>query len=209
MAKGTERDWTENELVMEHIQRAAKGVGEMAAQNFTDYATYAVGGTSFGIVKDLESPLEVIWSVWWDACSDISKTGELFALAPQRTVEVRGVTYRLDFVVVALEAESLEKQGLSWPLIGIELDGHAFHEKTLEQVTYRNQRDRQLQQNGWRVFHYSFSEMVKSPFDCVAEVMMFSSSVWHALQAEAGRRSSPKLSAEIAELLKAQTPPSE
>jgi hypothetical protein len=55
--------------------------------------------------------------------------------------------------------------------IGVELDGHTFHEKTLEQVTYRNQRDRALQQIGWRVYHFSFAEFTKNPRESILEVV--------------------------------------
>jgi len=49
-------------------------------------------------------------------------------------------------------------------------DGHAFHERTTEQVTDRNRRDRDLHAAGWRLLPFSGSEVVNDPARCVVEV---------------------------------------
>jgi hypothetical protein len=45
----------------------------------------------------------------------------------------------------------------------IEIDGHAFHERTPEQVVARNRRDEYLQRAGWSVLHCSSHELLKTP----------------------------------------------
>jgi very-short-patch-repair endonuclease len=54
--------------------------------------------------------------------------------------------------------------------IAIELDGHDFHERTREQVIHRNKRDRDLQADGWLVWHVSGSEFNSSPESVVREI---------------------------------------
>lgn len=124
------------------------------------------------------SPLEAVFALWWEAhlFAYRSMTPMHFALelVPQHVVPVDGMNYRLDFRVSAAYPANLEKcalrLGVSAPLIGVELDGHEFHERTKEQATYRNQRDRALQRFGWHVFHVSGSELHAKPAETVHEI---------------------------------------
>lgn len=107
---------------------------------------------------NLESPIEAIFWIWWTTLEGLVPGRDFgFGLAPQYEVECEGNRYRLDFAVPEY-------------LIAVELDGHDFHEKTKEQVTYRNQRDRHLQAAGWTVFHFSGSELYRNEVDCVSAV---------------------------------------
>lgn len=117
-----------------------------------------------------QSPLEVIFGTWWSA---IQLSGDVpvgkWDLEAQVHVPCDARTYRLDFAVVPTwsHARLCESYGLTPPLVGVELDGHEFHEKTKAQVTYRNRRDRDLQAKGWKILHFSGSELVASACDCV------------------------------------------
>lgn len=122
----------------------------------------------------LESPLEAIFLTWFHAvraahyylCSDLD-------LRQQQSVEVRGQQYRLDFTVTPGDVDrwaEAEDLGVVWPKIGVELDGHDYHERTKEQVTRRNKRDRELTKAGWTIFHYSGSELHNKPQACADEV---------------------------------------
>ena len=98
--------------------------------------------------------------------------GSQVNLDSQQEVEVSGVRYRLDFVLtpeVSLYSR-IEAHGLRWPKIAVEVDGHGFHEKTPAQVASRNERDRLLQQDGWLVLHYSWSEMTTRSEECIGEI---------------------------------------
>ncbi len=124
----------------------------------------------------VESPIEAIFVIWWEALTRASWRGGYSSLylQPQVPVSVSGADFRLDFEARTAEDAVLANGrhvGLPPPAIAIELDGHAFHEKTKEQVTQRNQRDRLLQQAGWKVLHVSGSELVRQPAVAVGGVL--------------------------------------
>jgi hypothetical protein len=197
-------NWFHNELVRRHMALATQDVMDAAAFNFQ-------GGLRFHYDREpeeqhLESPLEVIWDIWWSAsCTGNRTVGDWFDLIPQFEVTCPNQQYRLDYSIELADFstfETLRAVGLRWPLIGVELDGHAFHEKTLEQVTYRNQRDRALQQAGWKIFHYSFSEMNDKAIDCISEVFCFCRDMRQALLSEAyKRRQTDKQQGEISHVI--------
>lgn len=118
-----------------------------------------------------DSPLEAVFDMWWQAMSRMNHIDHGITLVPQKAVEVNGRRYRLDFSVeptfdyMRVRAE----YGVVWPLIGVELDGHDYHERTREQVIQRNERDRDLQSAGWLILHYSGSELVKDPYACLTD----------------------------------------
>lgn len=111
-------------------------------------------------IRGCESPLEAAFVAWWITLS------KYFDLQLHRQIPVIAATrsYRLDFVFrpVASEVASM---------VAVEMDGHDFHERTKEQVTYRNQRDRDLQSEGWTVFHVSGSEFNANPEAAVMDVL--------------------------------------
>lgn len=120
----------------------------------------------------VESPIEAAFRAWWIA---LLYTGEIhereFSLRRQRVVETCGQSYRLDFAIEAdgaLEARAKDA-GVALPRIAIELDGHDFHERTKQQVTERNERDRNLVSAGWTVLHFSGSELQADPPACVLD----------------------------------------
>jgi hypothetical protein len=83
-----------------------------------------------------------------------------------------GNRYRLDFAIETPNHMFVELARLcrvAFPKIAVEIDGHDFHERTKEQVAYRNQRDRDLQAGGWTVLHFSGTEVNRDPVRCVME----------------------------------------
>lgn len=137
-----------------------------------------------------DSPLEAAFFAWWSAMIGEGWINRHIHLIEQQDVTIAGNHFRLDFVVGPLAPfqARLENHGLAWRPIAVELDGHTFHEKTRDQVTYRNQRDRLLQQADWRVFHISFDEMRTSPENAVGEVIGYSIQQFTALQSELYKR---------------------
>ena len=126
------------------------------------------------------SPIEVVFLVWWRmeaARRAISHDPLGLELFLQRETEAgKGKSYRLDFVVGPEDPDEYfecSERGIRFPDIAVEIDGHEWHERTKEQVDSRNQRDRALQYVGWKVFHFSGSEVVRRPLECVIEVMDF------------------------------------
>jgi len=155
-------DWSDNDLFRKHLDAAVEYVGA----SFRDKASRSAK------FYQTQSPIEALFVLWWDALgrSDtISRS--MIELHKQHTVVANGSTYRLDF---ALMPESplcyrARPLGVAIPMVAVELDGHDFHEKTREQVTYRNQRDRDLIAAGWKVIHFSGSEMNRQPDQCVED----------------------------------------
>jgi very-short-patch-repair endonuclease len=103
-----------------------------------------------------ESPLEEAFVRCWS----IAQIGADYHLTLDAQMPIGN--YRADLII--------HSHFRDFPKIVIELDGHEFHEKTKEQVTYRNARDRYLQMAGWKVFHVSGSEFYRDPFGAVADV---------------------------------------
>lgn len=134
-------------------------------------------------VGQIGSPLEAIFAVWFEAhlfaYRSMTPMHCEIVLVPQHVAHCcDGMIYRLDFMIGAVFPANLERVASRlevplFPMIGVELDGHDFHEKTKEQVTYRNQRDRTLQQTGWFVFHVSGSELNAKPAVIVQEILNY------------------------------------
>lgn len=125
-----------------------------------------------------DSPIEAQFGTWFDAARAhhlaLGQTRFALQLRPQFWVNTGSGTYRLDFAIEpldewlrgALQAEGLEMR------VGVELDGHDYHEKTRTDVTKRNQRDRDLAALKWQILHFSGSELHRNPMIAVVEVMV-------------------------------------
>jgi very-short-patch-repair endonuclease len=111
----------------------------------------------------IESPLEGVFLVWWEATF---AGRQKFHVKTQFEISIPGVrVFRADFAVFPIAMDRWHET----PLL-VEVDGHAFHEKTKEQVTYRNERDRLLQLAGYSVLHFSYSELTQHPAKCIGDV---------------------------------------
>jgi hypothetical protein len=71
--------------------------------------------------------------------------------------------YRTDFAILC--------RGEGRPGLAIELDGHAFHERTKQQAQRDKSRDRQIQADGWHMLRFTGSEIWKNPTACVTEAL--------------------------------------
>ncbi|MBS6461651.1 MAG: DUF559 domain-containing protein [Clostridium sp.] len=87
-----------------------------------------------------------------------------YGLCFQREIE----KYRVDFFFIIPH-----EQGII-----IECDGHDFHEKTKEQAKYDKQRDRFLMSKGYKVLHFTGSE-IYNDFDKIrSEIYDFLKNEW-------------------------------
>ncbi len=127
--------------------------------------------------RKTDSPIEATFAAWFSLARTrlLADGFSRFAvtLRPQAVVMVENHHYRLDFVVEPMDewlSDALRAAEI--PLrLGVELDGHDFHERTPAQVTARNRRDRHLQQAHWRLLHFSGSELHRNPMIAVVEVL--------------------------------------
>jgi hypothetical protein len=159
-------------IVQAHLRSVAEMVGQKAMVKFLETTDHLMHMRNHG---QFDSPLELLFWLWWGGLEVANDRYpyNLLGLEQNVQVEAGGERYRLDFVISLLAPDwhkALEAGVLVWPKIAVELDGHAFHERTPEQVARRDSRDRNLQQAGWLVFHYSWSEFTKEPQRCVDEV---------------------------------------
>lgn len=151
----------------------------------TAAAAYRATGGSMARVEaairsgaSAESPIEAIFAAWFTTARDrMLQDFPRFALKLRPQVWIDGpdgARYRMDFSLEPMDdwlAGALESASI--PLrLGIELDGHDYHERTKAQVTDRNRRDRDLSGQRWRMLHFSGSELHRSPMACVVEVLV-------------------------------------
>ena len=136
-------------------------------------------------IASCESPLEAAFYAWWIVLHSVGATS--LDLIPQHPVRVGSKSYRLDFSVRPVHGGTFSMLAGTdaAPKVAIELDGHAYHDKTTEQVTTRNKRDRALSADGWTVLHVSYSEFHDDPIGTVTGIAEQVSAVFE--QAISGR----------------------
>lgn len=169
------------QLVEQQMEAAQAFVATEMGERFIEEARQRLE-SCFGEVGApslaFDSPLEAAFWIWWLAFTKTDYYVRSLSLRQHVPAQTPVSSFVIDFVVVPFRSLSDTSErhryiDARWPLVGIELDGHAFHEKTREQVTIRNQRDRELQKAGWKIFHYSFSEFTSEPTGALIEVIDF------------------------------------
>lgn len=171
-------EWSRSESIFEtkdvqhRVDVACRALGDQMATLLFEHLERCAK-----LWRPFESPIELIFLAWWEAFETSwihvnwgQVSGPSLQLVRQHEVEIDGNKFRLDFRVAARVSEHQRPHRGLFPNIAIELDGHDFHEKTKDQVTRRNWRDRLLQQHGWRVFHVSGSELARHPLDVTREI---------------------------------------
>ena len=140
----------------------AKGLGDEALAAF-DSGCMAED-FAFG---NCQSPIEELFLAylidpyddwhWQGSAPTIARRGEILIAQQQQVGK-----YKLDFALTN------SARGLS---VGVEIDGHAFHERTKEQAQRDKSRDRAIQAEGWRVLRFTGSEVWANPHKCVVEAL--------------------------------------
>jgi len=144
------------------------------------------------------SPVEQMFFIEWYARRygrDTADVEDRFDLMPQYQLEHLTGKYRLDFSVEFLtgvvncptdsvynhrELEIFEK--VRAPLLGIEIDGHEWHERNKEQAQRDKSRERFLVANGWKILRFTGSEVFKDSGKCVTETIDCATTlarIWH------------------------------
>jgi hypothetical protein len=159
-------EWFSGEFVQRHIHSALEwGVGEWRMIHSSMFRANFLHAACF------ESPLEMAFYAWWTVMTNV-RTSHMVSLRMQVPVQAGGKDYRIDIELTDEEYDSYYAKagvelGLRPPRIAVELDGHDFHERTKEQVIYRDARDRALQAEGWTVFHVSGAALHRTPAETV------------------------------------------
>ena len=76
-------------------------------------------------------------------------------------------SFRVDFVLSQI---GIGPEEFLRPIV-VELDGHAFHDKDKKQRAYEKARDRFLVKQGFRVLHFTGSEVVADPHKVAYEAL--------------------------------------
>lgn len=84
-------------------------------------------------------------------------------IAPQASVG----KFRVDFMLHQIE---LGPNEIYTPVV-VELDGHDFHDKDKRQRSYEKARDRFLVKSGYKVLHYTGSDVVADPYKVAFEAL--------------------------------------
>lgn len=96
-------------------------------------------------------------------------------ISPQYDIETKNKVYRADFLLSMFDYREEKGQIVEYVSdLVIECDGHAFHEKTKEQVKRRNQRDYDIKMEGYEIIHFSGSEIYNDPISCIDKIIALS-----------------------------------
>ena len=76
-------------------------------------------------------------------------------------------TYKVDFFI---SQHGIGPDEILTPVV-VELDGHDFHDKDKRQRSYEKARDRFLVKQGYRVLHFTGSDVVADPFKVAYEAL--------------------------------------
>ena len=143
--------------------------------------------------KPISSPVEQLFYIEWYSRFFISSDHEElpFYLRHQHKDKSTGkyiIDFRADFFDVllntyrGLEFSNKSIESIEQPKLGIEIDGHIWHEKTKEQVQHHKERERFLIANGWKLLRFTGSEVYKDPAKCLDEAIKLGGklgSQWH------------------------------
>ena len=82
-------------------------------------------------------------------------------------------SYRVDFMLERVPPTWTYRymKGIGFSPVVVELDGHDFHDKDKKQRAYEKARDRFLVKEGYRVLHFTGSEIVADPFKAAHEAL--------------------------------------
>jgi very-short-patch-repair endonuclease len=157
------------DTVWAFIDRASDLYGRTQAENFGQDAQANC------LELGLQSPIEQLFWVAADAICGARRQ----AINPPRLADgtlADGIyinpqmqvgRYRVDFSIVSVGYGPREHL----PPVVVELDGHDFHDKDKRQRSYEKKRDRDLQREGFKVLHFTGSDVVKDPFACAWEAL--------------------------------------
>ncbi len=160
--------------VVAFLEKAADDYGRMQAAKFSQWRFCEM------VDAASDSPIE---DMFWIACHlqcattsiEINPTtyvgpgefirGDGLHITPQFQLG----RYRADFL---LEQQGIGPDGLLTP-VAVELDGHAFHDRDKHQRSYEKARDREFQRSGYKVLHFTGSDVVADPYKVAFEALQF------------------------------------
>lgn len=151
------------------LERSADLVGQLHKEIFSQFV-FSVS------VDSLDSPIEDLFFIAVCAMSEAAhespNIGEPNQFTPKGVFirpQVKIGAYRVDFVI---EQKGIAPEEICSPIV-VELDGHDFHDKNKKQRSYEKARDRYLTRSGYKVLHFTGSDVHSDPFKCAHEALDF------------------------------------
>lgn len=157
--------------VQAFLDKTCAEYGRVKSVEFSGWAQCMIG-------YELKSPIEDLFFVAF--CAQVQS--DLYQLNPSHISDLNGgikepdgVFIKPQFQIGTYFADFLVYQkGLTEenciPTV-IELDGHAFHDRDKHQRAYEKARDRFFVKHGYRVLHFTGSEVVADPHKVAFEVL--------------------------------------
>ena len=159
--------------VLAFIDKASSLVGKMESEKFNQEMFCNCNDVG------LESPIE---DLFWIACQALCKA-HYIEINPNPVFSKSGVEvlgyglfvhpqaqvgkFRVDFL---LSQSGIGPDEVLRKTI-VELDGHDFHDKDKRQRSYEKSRDRFFVKEGYRVLHFTGSDVVADPFKVAFEAL--------------------------------------
>ncbi len=159
------------------IAKASELYGRMKADHFSQQMQAHI------LERGLESPIEDMFYVAITAMAEAYGEATEGHPDPDRednfgvfiTPQYQVGPYRTDFVIGRLSLSYLKDIQKCEPVVHVpvivELDGHDFHDKDKRQRSYEKARDRYLVQRGYRVLHFTGTDVCADPFKAAFEVL--------------------------------------
>lgn len=156
------------------LDKASAMYGRMQEENFNIFRWQELTD------GPMTSPIE---QIFWIACflqaaSVGNEVNQLHFVGNGKWERARGIhltpqyqigKYRADFL---LEQIGICPEEIYRPVV-IELDGYAFHDRDKRQRSYEKKRDREIQRAGFKVLHFTGSDVVGDPWRVAYEALEF------------------------------------
>ena len=163
--------------VQDFLEKCAEDIGRHEKNTFEE--------NSFNECVDLEmeSPIEHILYIALRTVQELNyiedgephftQEGKIscsgLVIKPQQKIGI----YRCDFEIGFYSGGSTAKSEERNNAVIVECDSQEFHERTEKERRYEKTRDRHLTKAGYKVFHYTGSEIIKKPLEIAKEILEF------------------------------------
>ena len=154
--------------VYDFIDKSSKIIGEFRRE------LHAGGMEVYIKEKNIKSPIEQLFLIALHTILDIefAEVNPSPIGSDSGIINLPGINiypqyqlgkYFIDFVVSPQELGNKNT-------VAVELDGHDFHDKNKQQRAYEKSRDRYIVNQGYKLLHFTGSEVTQNPFKVAYEV---------------------------------------
>lgn len=166
------------ENVLEFLGKCAKEIGKFEEDSFE------VDMYNRCCNSEITSPIERILYIALKTIQHLNyiedygdnsvtfKDGDYFLLGLGIQPQKKMGKYRCDFEIFWASARYDENKKKIKTVL-VECDSQKFHERTEIERRYEKARDRYFTKQGYKVFHYTGSEIVKRPLEIAKEILEF------------------------------------